>query len=1011
MKTRDFYTSAFFVESFALLIFTIMILSTFSMCIMSSLTASVSGGNPDTFSEMLQSDSDPMQTDLSAHNENIACDRGNSDSAQQHTQRPQYSVSAAPVAVTLLTPNGGETLQADEFYNITWTASGGVGTLNITLRYTFDGLGGAWNLIAAKIPNTGYYNWKVPNKPSINCFVNITAEDQNTPMDADTDNSDSKFTVLAPPITVQIIYPNGGQNLTAGKSTNIHWKITGGYGTKYTTANFSTDNGTHWNPIAADVTSNYTTWNVPDIGATSMQCLILLFVRDNSPSEIVRTGTDTSNATFIIYVPPILPIEITILSPSGGDICPVGSVQSITWSVSGGKPPYSPAKVEYSLDGKNGTYRLVADSITTPTYSWSIPYLPFGSTDVFIRITLNDSKGTVASGTNDAPFTITVPDPPNLTITTPNGGEFFGAGTTRRIEWTVSGGVEPLRITLKYSVSGSSGPFTDIAININASAMGFEWVVPSLPSTQCYIYANLTDSYAGGPRYSEDISDSAFSIIEMPNPPAVEVLQPSFGLRWSVDHTYKIMWIRTGGGNPFRTTIEYSTDNKNTWFLVTNNATDTGGTNSHDWIVPNKPSNQCYVRISVWDKYGQEAIGYSAQFTITTEKPPEFGNLEGTVTDDRNRPLAGAQVTVVEKPEFKAVTDGTGYFIIRNISVGVYSIRINLNDYYEIKTDAIYEVIKDTTTNIGTFVMRKAPPPPMPLWMTVLMAMVVLIIVFGIAVGVISRYRRRQKESEEKPKAVWVNINRQQAFGQGRQHRDATHTTIGAVSGTHRGTLSSQPRYQTYEDMSGINREEELKNLKELREKGLISDEEYEFSTGRLRNAGYGQTEKSETAKYSSGTARGGSTTLANGKSGVISIPTGARQVPPPPPPGRKKMKKKSRSGKTPAPGTYMQTPTAPKPPEKTVKSGADEPSELIKSTTGVADDDVDDENLTEEQLVERALKKAEQKRRSRATADSAGGELDILTLNELLKLEERKRAGELSEEEYSTRRKELLGK
>jgi photosystem II stability/assembly factor-like uncharacterized protein len=60
--------------------------------------------------------------------------------------------------ISLVYPNGGETLLTGQSYNITWTSTS---IANVQLEYSIDN-GSTWNTIIASTPNTNSYSWTVP---------------------------------------------------------------------------------------------------------------------------------------------------------------------------------------------------------------------------------------------------------------------------------------------------------------------------------------------------------------------------------------------------------------------------------------------------------------------------------------------------------------------------------------------------------------------------------------------------------------------------------------------------------------------------------------------------------------------------------------------------------------------------------------------------------------------------------------------------------------------------------
>jgi len=111
-------------------------------------------------------------------------------------------VSSGVPAVTVLTPNGGESLYLS--YDITWNAVDFQGDpLTITLEYSSDGVN--WINIASNEANDGTYTWDVSLIPQGNYLVRVFAFDG---VYTGFDVSDDYFAILSTPpsaVTVKII--------------------------------------------------------------------------------------------------------------------------------------------------------------------------------------------------------------------------------------------------------------------------------------------------------------------------------------------------------------------------------------------------------------------------------------------------------------------------------------------------------------------------------------------------------------------------------------------------------------------------------------------------------------------------------------------------------------------------------------------------------------------------------------------------------------------------------------
>lgn len=186
------------------------------------------------------------------------------------------------------------------------------------------------------------------------------------------------------------------------------------------------------------------------------------------------------------------PTGIRVQSPNGGEYWDVGSLRTITWRDSG---LTSGVRIEFSADS-GVTWLTLANGISpdVQAYEWIIPDIP--SSTCLVRVC--DTLTTTFCDTSNSVFSIYYP---SLSLTSPNGGETWKAGSVKKITWLSSGSS---RIIIEYSVD--NGTTWDTIAEVAASAYSYDWVVPYVSTTQAKI--GLRDNYFN---FFEE-SDSAFTI-------------------------------------------------------------------------------------------------------------------------------------------------------------------------------------------------------------------------------------------------------------------------------------------------------------------------------------------------------------------------------------------------------------------------------------------------------------------------------------------------------------------
>ncbi len=93
--------------------------------------------------------------------------------------------------VTVIYPNGEESLEVGSQQNITWSTVGTVG--DVKIEYSVDN-GDTWIELATVTQNDGTHPWTIPDAVSDQCLVRVSESDGEP-----TDASDAVFTIAAPP--------------------------------------------------------------------------------------------------------------------------------------------------------------------------------------------------------------------------------------------------------------------------------------------------------------------------------------------------------------------------------------------------------------------------------------------------------------------------------------------------------------------------------------------------------------------------------------------------------------------------------------------------------------------------------------------------------------------------------------------------------------------------------------------------------------------------------------------
>ncbi len=241
-----------------------------------------------------------------------------------------------------------------------------------------------------------------------------------------------------------------------------------------------------------------------------------------------------ANSNRFNFCPTIPTIDVT--SPDGGESLQAGTMQTITWNSTNALGDVSITLM------KAGQVHSQLGSIAASfgSFTWNIcPYVGNGS-DYKIRLTLCHCAGCVTVE-SAAAFTITDSVPiPLFTITSPNGGESWPAGSTQTITWNST---DPSGyISIELLKNGQL--YRGIGF-VQMAAGSFIWDI-------CQFIGDGSDftvrvMQCDCPSCLQDISNANFSITGSLPPPSITlaVTSPNGGESWAAGSTQTITWTST----------------------------------------------------------------------------------------------------------------------------------------------------------------------------------------------------------------------------------------------------------------------------------------------------------------------------------------------------------------------------------------------------------------------------------------------------------------------------------
>jgi YD repeat-containing protein len=483
-----------------------------------------------------------------------------------------------PVSLTLFCPNGGDQWQTGASYNITWSYSGNPGAA-VKIELLKGGV--VTKTLAASFPvgtnGVGFYSWAIPvgQAAGMDYRVRVTS----TADSSCTDTSDRDFAMA--PGTIRVDSPRGGERWVAGTTHEIGWSYTGNPG-----ASVRID------LLKGDVVHSNVASGVP-IGTNGRGSYLWTIAggqTDGSDYRIRVTSTANaavSNASTNAFT--IVPIGISISSPSGWETVERGKNFTISWTYNGRVG----SSVKIELLRGNVVDRQISARTSMGTggrgsFAWSVPADQKPGSEYRIRVTSNATAG--YSGTSKNSFTI-VPTP--ITISSPNGGETCQAGVTLNINWSYTGNpgaavrIELLKGDAVASTIASSVPVGDNGTGWHA------WPVPLQQAAGADYRIRITSTEASS--YT-DTSNRPFTIL-----PVLGVTSPNGNESWEAGSERSITWSFHGSPDP-SVKIELLKGNAVHAVLAADYPVGTNGSGSYLWQIPFDQAGGSDYRIRVAGK-------------------------------------------------------------------------------------------------------------------------------------------------------------------------------------------------------------------------------------------------------------------------------------------------------------------------------------------------------------------------------------------------------------------------
>jgi hypothetical protein len=168
----------------------------------------------------------------------------------------------------------------------------------------------------------------------------------------------------------------------------------------------------------------------------------------------------------------------------------------------------------YSTDDAGYTNLVTVTSTSDAVYSAAMPASVSGP--VYFRV--QDTDRVRRNYDLDEIFvdemyvecaTIADPEPPIVTVTSPNGGESWQGGSSQTITWSATDNIGVTACDIDYTYDAGSNWY-DVA-DITGNPGSYAWTVPNTASTQCLVRVT---AYDGVGNSDVDQSNGYFTILE-----------------------------------------------------------------------------------------------------------------------------------------------------------------------------------------------------------------------------------------------------------------------------------------------------------------------------------------------------------------------------------------------------------------------------------------------------------------------------------------------------------------
>ena len=395
--------------------------------------------------------------------------------------------------IALIQPDGGERLNSDAVRFVRWRSAvpAATGPRSVTLELSTTGAGGPWTTVADNLPDTGIYQWTVPDVESGDCYLRVTVGDG---VNSASDVSDSAFGIGAAsavnhPPEMEVTRP--AQDEEADAEYRLEWQADDDDGDEVT-IDLYYDNDT--NPdngreliIAGLANDGFHDWNTSGIEAGDYH--IYGVADDNNGS---RTTDHAAGRVLVRHPSPNIPPAFNLTAPADtGESADAN--YTITWNASDDDGDELSITLWYDddTDPDNGHEPIANGLADSGSYDWNTSAVAEG--DYRLCGEADDGSNTTRDCA-DFRLTIAHPEeanePPTLLLLTPIDDQQFDEGVTVRWAAADADG-DDLNVSLAYLASGTAAPVT-LAMDLPALGSWY-WDTSPLSDGNYHLIGSVDD--------------------------------------------------------------------------------------------------------------------------------------------------------------------------------------------------------------------------------------------------------------------------------------------------------------------------------------------------------------------------------------------------------------------------------------------------------------------------------------------------------------------------------------